>query len=1501
MKLQNFMVVFVIIILPIIIVTSYYMSLQIDTINMQTSYNSKLLDSTKEAIEAYEINTVEWNSKYDAVSDSKRRSIMASINSFTTSFSNSIGVGGANKENILSYIPAIAYTLYDGYYIYSPAETKVVATDGNGSTLRDEDKKVIYLTSGGGQTTDEKNADTEYKHILKPFSAYSKQYGDIIINYTLDNYIKVYKEVDGKYALREGYLVKGVSIGTDKSVENIKYKGKSVEKEILSENVYIKNEGVKECKYIYSTDRTKIYIESATNKAFVLDHDNKKVYLDSLMNKTYKKVLVPTEEKKSYTEVYQDLSHGKWYTKINKDGRLTEENLNIINNISNFGIEDSIEYDYSAINYCVESYMFSNWFKEEVKGIDILKDFLNSDPEEEESEFSQERKEVIKEELINSLNQAITSYSRNSEGEYQLPKLLETDWNHILNNVAIITFLQDIPIGVKKYNNYAIATSTRNKDFVDPDEIYLINSEDEYYHRPYCEELEENLSIIGYRNVDYVLKDYDDTSDNSKKYYYLHNNQYKASQECYNCIIQRDLYNESTGTKLEKQQKAYYTALARERYIATEAETKLYSQSLINIEFASGAVVNETIQLYEGETISLSEIIVKDELGQIINDITWNISNEEIAYMLDGVIYLKKEGDAHLIATRNDNNAIGTIGIKVKKSTIDPIVGDDEIKAGEIKEYVVEWKTGYGLGNVNFEWTSSDTTTGEIVEHDEEGLGEKNGYKSTVKVRGVSDGKFNITAKVYISNIRTLEETKEIESKVEIENIATEPGVWDTYIYGGVNPSTDIAIKVRTTGLVKNVQKFIEDKVELTGYDNNIVTIGSYKDFVQNGNEISFKVNVSGKAEGETKIKAKEKEGTKEAECAIKINSIIKQIKIEPNSWTAYIGGIQETDQNTKPKTQIKVSIETFVQISNAQEFVKDITLVVNNANIIEVKDLYGNITQTGNVVTFTATIVAKAKGTTNITAKAQTYNKESNKYSVEIKSAGTGSSTDPYIIYYIEDLVDLSNKVLGAKNNGIEVKNSGNTYSGKYFKLGRTLDFTVNEHYRNYQDTVTYSGYNGSTAGVTIKEALTSESFRGLAPIGSGTRYDLDIYLYFSGIFDGDNKKIINLRIIEKFHDQGSSTEIALFGSVKNATIKNLTLENIYYGDKATPTTHSYADYGGIVARFNESCTIDNCHVSGYIGSGTNSNISRSIGGIACREEHSNKTDKITIKNCSSNIIVSATETEWTNSSFGGIFAGHWGTYATLTSNLREEEKADNKCIVDISNCTSDGTVNWNEDGGVVGGIAGNISSGTIYNCTNNMQITLNSDRSYLGGIVGKKNSSNKLTISECKSNGNLSSTGSSGNKEATTRCTGGIVGIATNCDIKNCIVNANISYSDSDNEGKGFIGGILGYDRGAAYNYTSYFSKKKVVITYYGFKRAVITGIKSNSVSFSNNTFGSNYRLTTTTTRKGELLGYPQVNLQVIEPATTLSSYTSADKAENATDFNERGIHTRTGIVYE
>ena len=58
MKYQNFAIIFVLLILPISIVLSYYIQTQTDTLVLQTTYQTKLNDSTYDAIAAYQMNSL---------------------------------------------------------------------------------------------------------------------------------------------------------------------------------------------------------------------------------------------------------------------------------------------------------------------------------------------------------------------------------------------------------------------------------------------------------------------------------------------------------------------------------------------------------------------------------------------------------------------------------------------------------------------------------------------------------------------------------------------------------------------------------------------------------------------------------------------------------------------------------------------------------------------------------------------------------------------------------------------------------------------------------------------------------------------------------------------------------------------------------------------------------------------------------------------------------------------------------------------------------------------------------------------------------------------------------------------------------------------------------------------------------------------------------------------------------------------------------------------------
>ena len=118
MKIQNLAVIFIIIILPISIVLSSFTKNRVNVISMQSTNDSKLNDATHDAIKAYQLNSFKNDTSYYA--NSKIRDIEASVNTFFNSLSTNFSTLGYTKETLENYVPAIVYTMYDGYYIYTP-------------------------------------------------------------------------------------------------------------------------------------------------------------------------------------------------------------------------------------------------------------------------------------------------------------------------------------------------------------------------------------------------------------------------------------------------------------------------------------------------------------------------------------------------------------------------------------------------------------------------------------------------------------------------------------------------------------------------------------------------------------------------------------------------------------------------------------------------------------------------------------------------------------------------------------------------------------------------------------------------------------------------------------------------------------------------------------------------------------------------------------------------------------------------------------------------------------------------------------------------------------------------------------------------------------------------------------------------------------------------------------------------------------------------------------
>lgn len=557
MKLQHIAVIFAIIVIPITLILSAYIGTQIDTASLQQSYNTKLMDATHDAVVAFELNTA--NNIYSANADSMRRDIQASINTFTTTLATNLGISSSNAQAIMPYIPAILITLYDGYYIYSPSEyTYKTKVKNEGNNKWEEDTQ------------------TGYTHILKPYIYYSKKYEDsdgdyIIVNYTLDNYVTLYGRIENTVISKSGYL------STNDTRDSIDGNGEN-----LSETI----------KYKYEEQDKN---EDGTPK---VDAEGEAVMVTKIGQKNF-----PFVYKNSQKVYHIEGVPGKsgWYT-------LSDLTLNVheYNNVKTEDLGHDKELDDSAIKYRDKSEKFMEYITEKkyrgnTKSIsDIVKvdnkEILNpenengvivNDFENQESLFNQHKREVIKNSIQDNMNNAMAIYNENASSlgtssYFSMPKLSDTDWEKIVTNVNMVTFMQGVVVGTKTYNDYAIITSTNNKQYIDPDSIYfidnrkddVINSVDKSYHTlehiANASELDPN-NYIGYKYGDFKKVKYEYVNQNMKeitKYYYR-----RQEYACYDCIVSTNEIGE-TRTKYEilkdpaneGLKKKYYTTLARERY-----------------------------------------------------------------------------------------------------------------------------------------------------------------------------------------------------------------------------------------------------------------------------------------------------------------------------------------------------------------------------------------------------------------------------------------------------------------------------------------------------------------------------------------------------------------------------------------------------------------------------------------------------------------------------------------------------------------------------------------------------------------------------------------------------------------------------------------------------------------------------------------------------------------------------------------------------------------------
>ena len=474
---------------------------QIQTLNLQISYDNKLNNATYDALKTLQSNTI--NSDTSDLANSKLNDIEASISIFFRSIASNFNMAGYNQDILKEYVPALVYTMYDGYYIYSPYTNTLDDTNENTVIIGDEEK-----TLSDAEILNSNNQEATYKEGdrisgLKPYISYSCRYkrtngDDFIITYSLDNYITIQGQIGGEWIYDYGYLLDNI----EETPYYIKYRGVQIDaNETIKELVYDPSDGnLKRCTYI-KVNGVKYYKDDTNGQWFSIIGGERYNQPENFKEQNEAGYLY-YKKAKEFTEKVLGSGPGKY-------------------NLSGLTGKEAVD----------ENTGYTLWEKDE-NGNDMIgsyklgtyKIFDSSGSvsiEDPESNFNQQRLAVIRYAIEKNLSIAINNYNHYSTvtTNFQMPKLKEDEWEKILNNVSIISFLQGLNIGGKIYNGYSIITNNLTREVVNEDSIYMVTF-DNTYHRANDNDLATATPDIslGALNLDFEIKS-TEGNDGQLKYF----------------------------------------------------------------------------------------------------------------------------------------------------------------------------------------------------------------------------------------------------------------------------------------------------------------------------------------------------------------------------------------------------------------------------------------------------------------------------------------------------------------------------------------------------------------------------------------------------------------------------------------------------------------------------------------------------------------------------------------------------------------------------------------------------------------------------------------------------------------------------------------------------------------------------------------------------------------------------------------------------------------------
>lgn len=500
MKIENLTIIFTVIIIPIAIVLSLYINNRIEAQKLELTYNKRLFTATQDAVNAYQSNTDD--DAFADVTNAKISDIESSINIFLTSLASNFNFIGTKADTLKEYVPAVVFTLYDGYYVYSPFSNTLTEVNSYDHDFSD---------------------DNDIIKGLKPYVYYTCRYtpnsnSDFFITYTLDNYITIQGKINNQYVYDYGFLYdiatssdgKGIFFDKDNNIYKymgIEFSETDGDTEELKEYVgdkeysYAKINGKKyylDEDYYSQDERGNFSIPlnngksvKSTSSIFYIREDGAKTYAQtrgykaSNSEKENSEFIQYCNAIKNNKSSYEYFRHAYEFSKAALGSPVdgyqdkAKTDINRGYGLQDLKVKDSFYYKNSD---SLSGASGITSFKSYGDGNNYIFTDTKYNIENNNSNFNAHRKNVIRYVIETNLSTSISGYkdSTNSDINYIMPKISEIDWENIQNEICVISFFQGMSVGSKIFNSYKVIPNSYTSDHIDEDDIYLLKNDYTY-------------------------------------------------------------------------------------------------------------------------------------------------------------------------------------------------------------------------------------------------------------------------------------------------------------------------------------------------------------------------------------------------------------------------------------------------------------------------------------------------------------------------------------------------------------------------------------------------------------------------------------------------------------------------------------------------------------------------------------------------------------------------------------------------------------------------------------------------------------------------------------------------------------------------------------------------------------------------------------------------------------------------------------------------------------